>query len=131
MHRRLGPADTAYVMGADGRVAGRSLWATDVAGIRRALAAAFAGETAGERRTRIVPVVAGASEMSRIFERAGPRASRDMLRVMPPVLLAGRIADRLPRWPPVARGAVACGVAFGLLGLTVTAAGRTVRRFGR
>lgn len=113
LHRRLGPAATAYVMGTDGRVAGRTLWATDVDGIRRALQAAVAGEVGEERRPRVLPVVIGASEMHDVFARAGPRASRDMARVMPPVLLAGQIAKRLPRWSPLARSVVASVVTFG------------------
>ena len=131
LHSRLGPADTAYVMGIDGRVAGRVLWGTDVVGVRRGLEAALAGETAGERLPRLLPVVVGASEMHRIFGHAGPRASRDMGRVMPPVLLAGRIADVLPRWSPLARGAVASVAAFAVtLGLLtgVWVAGRRVAR---
>lgn len=132
LHRRLGPADTAYVIGTDGRVAGRLLWATDVDGARRALEAALAGETAGERRPRLLPVVVGASEMHRIFQAAGPRASRDMGRVMPPVLLAGRIADTLPRWSALVRGAVASvatlGVVVGLAAATVAVGRRASAR---
>lgn len=131
LHRQLGPADTAYVMGIDGRVAGRSLWATDVAGLRRALAAAVAGETAGDRRPRVLPVVVGASEMHRVFDAAGPRASRDMGRVMPPVLFAGWIAHRLPRWSPTARGAVASAATLGMLCGTVAVAVRAGSRLRR
>lgn len=135
LHRRLGPADTAYVMGTDGRVAGRVLWATDVVGVRRSLEAALAGETAGERLPRLVPVVVGASEMHRIFGLAGPRATRDMGRVMPPVLLAGRIAAAWPRWSSLARGAVASAATFavslGLLTGVWVAGRRVVRRVRR
>jgi hypothetical protein len=124
LHRRLGPADTGYAVGADGLVAARTLWAADARAVQDALAAAAAGDTIDERRTRVLPIVVGASELKRIFDLAGPRAWRDAVRVMPPVYLAGRIAGRLPPWSPLTRGAVAsAATAAALLGVSVAIAG--------
>lgn len=107
LHRQLGPADTAYVMSEDGQVAARLLWATDVRNLRKALDAAASGAKFGERRARFLPLVRGTAEQRRIFAEAGPRASRDMLRTLPPVYVAGRIAGRLPSMPPLAKGTIA------------------------
>lgn len=107
LHRDLGPANVAYVMGTDGTVVARVLWAADLRSVRRALEATLAGQRPLERRPRLLPVLRGASEQQRIFRLAGPRASRDMRRVAPPIYLSGRIAGVLPSWPPLVRGSVA------------------------
>ncbi len=128
LHRRLGPANTAYVTGTDGTVEARLLWATDVRGVRRALEAAVAGVRGSERRTRLVPVVRGAAEQKRILDLAGPRASRDVARVMPPVWVIGRVADLLPPWRPGVRGGLATVATTVLGAAAITAAWRTLRR---
>jgi hypothetical protein len=105
LHRQLGPANTAYVIGADGRVVARVLWAVDERGVRAALDAAVHGDRTVEWRTRIVPILRGAVEQHRILGLAGPRARRDLCRAAPPVFVAGLLASRLPRsLPPLARG---------------------------
>lgn len=114
LHRRLGPADTAYAMGIDGAVVGRLLWASDTRGVRQMLEAAVSGDDRVERRTRVVPIVRSANEVERILGLAGPRASRDVARVMPPVWVAGRIASALRPLRPDVRAALAAVAATAL-----------------
>lgn len=132
LHRRLGPADTGYAMGVDGRVAARMLWAADAKAVREALEAAADGETIRERRTRVLPLAVGASELLPIFDLAGPRAARDAVKVMPPMYLAGIVAQRLPRWSPLARGVTAAAVSglvhIGAIGALWALANRIRRR---
>jgi hypothetical protein len=128
LHQRLGPANVAYIMGSDGAVVARVLWAADLRSVRHALEATAAGQRRLERRPRLLPVLRGASEQQRIFRLAGPRASRDMRRVAPPVYLTGRIADLLPTWPPLVRGSVAAAASVAVHLAVVGALWRTVSR---
>jgi hypothetical protein len=111
LHRQLGPADTGYVVGVDGRVVGRVLWAIDDRAVGDALEAAISGTGRVEGRTRVLAVLKSTSEQQRILGLAGPRARRDFMRVVPPAYLAGRIASVLPPMPPLARGLTAAAAA--------------------
>jgi hypothetical protein len=109
LHQALDPRPhAAYVMGADGSVAGRALWANDGRALRRLLDAALAGERL-EITNHLVPMLRGTGCMYQVWGEAGGHAKTDVLQQVPPMYASGWLADRLAPLPPLARGAVAMG----------------------
>lgn len=107
LHRQLDPRPhAAYVMAADGTVAGRALWANDERALRTLLDAALAGERR-EITNRVVPMLRGTGCMYQVWDEAGGHAKTDVLKQAPPMFVSGWLANRLHPLPPLGRGAVA------------------------
>lgn len=130
LHQRMDPKPhAAYLVGSDGRVLWRTVWANDDRVVERALAAVATGRLPDPRQVEplLVPMLAGTGEMWDTWEAAGGHAGSDVLREAPPVYLSGRIAGRLPFASPIRRGAVAMVLSAAPLvvaGLLVRAARR-------
>lgn len=107
LHTQLDPRPhAAYVMGTDGNVAGRALWANDGQTLRRLLDAALAGDRL-EITNHLVPMLRGTGCMYQVWSEAGGHAKTDVLKQAPPMYLSGWLAARLGPFPPLARGAAA------------------------
>lgn len=78
-----------------------------------------------ERLNRVAPMTRGLGCQYEILDAAGDVAKRDVLREMPPMYVMARIAAMLRPLPPLARGALAQGVAMAPLAI---AAGMALRR---
>ncbi len=95
LHRLLDTKpNAAYLMGRDGRLAFRSLWAGDEKGLRLALQALSVEEIPAKQQSRamIGPLSQGLGHIQEILSRAGGRAQRDMILAAPPMALAGWLA---------------------------------------
>jgi hypothetical protein len=116
LHQQLdSKPNAAYLVGEDGVVLFRSLWAGHEWTIREALAVVAAGGRPMEQREpRVVPMVAGLGEMYRVLELSGDDARRDVLYHAPPLYALARLAHALPFAAPLQRGLGALGVVFGL-----------------
>lgn len=107
LHSQLDPRPhAAYVMAADGTVAGRALWANDRRALSRLLDAALADQHV-EITNRLVPMLRGTGFMYEVWNEAGGHARTDVRKEAPPMFLTGWVADHLRPLPPLARGAVA------------------------
>lgn len=116
LHRQLDPKPhAAYLVGSDGTVWWRSLWANDHRGLEAAVEAAAAGGRPenGEVEPHLVPMLAGTGEMWDVWEAAGGYAASDVLRQAPPMYVSGRIADVFRPLPTLVRG---------MLGMTLSMA---------
>lgn len=131
LHQALGgdPA-SVYLVDADGRVAGRVLWANDVRGVRRGLEALVDGRRLGERRVRALPLLRGLGVMSEVLETAGPYARGDLLRAAPPAYGLAAVARLLRPLPPLARGALAVAIGLGAAAALAVLVAKTSRRDG-
>ena len=133
LHRRLDEKpNAAYIVGTDGIVLFRSLWASHEWTLREGLAVVAAGGRPMEQREpRLTPIAAGIGELHRVLELAGDDAGRDVLYGVPPLYVVGRVAHMLPFDGPVRRGIGALGVAAGLaLGAALAALRRGRRGSG-
>ena len=95
LHRLLDTKpNAAYLMGRDGRLAFRSLWAGDGKGLRQALQAVSLEEIPAKQQSRAMfgPLSEGLGHIQEILSRAGRRAQRDMILAAPPMALAGWLA---------------------------------------
>lgn len=127
LHRRLDPKpDAVYVVGADGTVVFRALWANHEPPLRRALEHVAAGrsEQLGDSEAKLIPLLSGTGTMWETLRAAGPVALRDVAREAPPMWIAARLAGLLRPLPPVGRGLVAAAV----LALVPAAAVGALRR---
>jgi hypothetical protein len=127
--------DAAYVIGADGRVAGTVLWSNDVRGLRPMLEAVAAGRTPAKRRryASFVPLLRGAGVTYEVLASAGRQAQRDMLLTLPPMYALSRVAASFQPLAPLGRSVAALTAIFGglLLASRVWSAGwRRPRRPG-
>lgn len=109
LHRQLDPRPhAAYVMGADGNVAARLLWANDERALRKALRRSLGGQDGQlEINNHVVPMMSGTGCMYETWEAAGGHAKTDVLREVPPVFVSGWLAARLRPLGPLARGSAA------------------------
>jgi hypothetical protein len=110
LHRQLDDKpDAAYLVGVDGRVMFRALWANDPGPLREALRAVSAGarRPLGQSEAKAAALLRGTGTMWATLRAAGPVALRDVARQAPPMWLSARLADAFRPLPPLARGAVA------------------------
>ncbi|SEL13439.1 hypothetical protein SAMN04515665_108189 [Blastococcus sp. DSM 46786] len=109
LHRRLDDKpDAAYIVGIDGRVLFRGLWANEHEHLRAALHAAAAGrqEPIGQSEAKGRALLRGTGAMWQTLSAAGPVALRDVARQAPPMWLSARLAHLARPLPPLIRGAI-------------------------
>jgi len=110
LHRALDPKpNSAFLVGSDGTILFRSLWAADYGALREALAATANGRALQtQQSTRmIVPVARAMGHVQAVMERGGTRAVRDLWISGLPMALAGRVAPLFRPLSPNQRGAAA------------------------
>jgi hypothetical protein len=110
LHRALDPKpNSAFLVGGDGTILFRSLWAADYGALREALAAAANDrEFSTQQSSRmIVPVARAMGHVQAVMERGGPQAVRDLWIGGLPMALAGRIATLFRPLAPNQRGVAA------------------------
>ena len=129
LHRALDPKpNAAYLVGSNGKILFRSLWAADYGALRVALADAADGKTL--RRTQSTrlfgPVVRAMGKVREVMRRGGPQAERDLWRAAFPMALSGLVATWFGPLSPDQRGiaavltlAIGMIVAVGLLSAVV------------
>lgn len=131
LHRALdAKPDSAYVVGADGRVLFRTLWSNDRRSVRDGLEAAVRGEQPAdpEREPAVVPMLRGVGTMYDTLQRNGDVARRDVLKEVPPMYAMARTAHLFRPLPPLGRGiAAATVVGLGGAAFAVLAARRAKR----
>lgn len=90
--------NTAFLIGVDGRVAFRSHWARDEAGLRPALAALAQGDPPPKTKSSamIGPVMRAMGSLSSTMQRGGRQAGRDLWRSAPPMAMMGAVARLMP-----------------------------------
>jgi hypothetical protein len=118
LHRQLDPKPhAAYLVGTDGTVRWRTLWANDEPALEEALEAVAEGERPAREEVQplLLPMLGGTGEMWEVWDAAGGHAKTDVLRQVPPVYLSGRLAHLLRPLPPVARGALGMTLAMGVV----------------
>lgn len=131
LHRQLDPKPhAAYLVGSNGKVVFRTLWANEESVLREALSAVADGRQPEnrERQPRVRPMLRGTGEMWRTWEQAGGHAKTDVLRQAPPVYVSARIAHLLRPLPAIVRGAIAMAVLNAALVGVVVGVRRLVRR---
>jgi hypothetical protein len=109
LHRRLDDKPhAAYLVGTDGRVMFRMLWANDHERLREALRAAAeqGAGTLGQSEAKARALLRGTGMMWQTLGAAGPVALRDVARQAPPMFVSGRLAHVFRPLPPLLRGAV-------------------------
>jgi hypothetical protein len=121
LHRRLDPKpNSAYIVGADGRVAFRALWSNDERVLRDALEGIVAAPAAviGQSTSMVVPMLAGVGKMHETLDSSGPTAKRDVMLKAPPVFAMAALARLFrplpPMWRTVAGMGLGAGVAIGI-----------------
>lgn len=99
LHRQLdGKPNAAFVVDRQGRLAFRSLWATDFTSLRQAIDAVSRGDAPRRPTSQAMmrPMMRALPWIDETVRRAGRSASRDLWRSAPPMALMARIA-RLAR----------------------------------
>jgi hypothetical protein len=117
LHRQLDPKPhAAYLMGADGQVLWRTMWANVPELLEDGLRAAAADRIPDrrEREPRLRPMLTGAARMWDVLGQAGGHARTDVAREAPPMLLTAWLAWLLAPLPMSmrARGALATGLSM-------------------
>jgi len=110
LHRTLDPKpNSAFLVSNDGIILFRSLWASDLGALRRALAEATAGRDLERKQSGslIGPVIRAMGQVQEVMERGGPQAVRDLWRAGFPMALAGRVATWFSPLSPDRRGIAA------------------------
>jgi len=95
LHRQLdGKPNAAFVVDRDGRLAFRSLWATDFTSLRQAIDAVTRGDVPRRSTSQSMmgPMLRGMPWIDETVRRAGRSASRDLWRSAPPMALMARLA---------------------------------------
>ena len=109
LHRLLDPKpDAAYLVGTDGTVLFRSLWANHPGPLQQALSAVASGHEGplGQNEAKAEALLRGTGKMWETLSAAGPVALRDVAKQAPPMWLSARLAHLFQPLPPLARGAV-------------------------
>jgi hypothetical protein len=117
LHTALDPKpNAAYLVGSDGRLLFRSIWASDERGLHAALASVAAGRTPhrSESRRMVAPLLTSMGYVDGVLRVAGPGAARDLARAAPPMLVAAKVAS-LFGWLPRDRRGHAVATSVGLL----------------
>jgi hypothetical protein len=101
-------SNAVYVMGVDGNVAYRAIWAGGSKGsLRRALHAVLRGRRVRQSQAHTVAILRGMGTTYEILDLAGPRAKRDTLWGAPPMYLMASVARIFRPLPPLGRGIAA------------------------
>ena len=119
LHRALDTKpNAAYLMGVDGRLVFRSLWAGDDQALRSALQSVVNEQplAASESTYTVGPLVRGLGYFHEVLQQAGPQA---MLLAPPPIAILGRIAGTFRRLAPDHRGIPAFLMLIGMIGAIV------------
>ncbi len=110
LHRALDPKpNSAFLVSNDGTILFRSLWASDLGPLRRALTETTMGRDLERKQsvTLIGPVIRAMGQVQEVMERGGPQAVRDLWRAGFPMALAGRVATWFSPLSPNQRGIAA------------------------
>ena len=110
LHRSLdAKPNAAYLIGVDGTIAFRALWAGDERALSNALRSVKAGQSPDKSQSgaMLTPMTRGLGYFHDVLTQAGPRAEREMLLAAPPIALAGRMAGLYRSLAPSRRGAAA------------------------
>jgi len=110
LHRALDPKpNSAVLVGSDGKIRFRSMWAADKKALRQALEAVSNGRLPDTNQSTalIVPVARAMGQVQAVMERGGPQAVRDLWRAGFPIALAGRVATWFSPLPADQRGVAA------------------------
>lgn len=110
LHRALDPKpNSAVLVGKDGKIQFRSMWAADKDALRQALVSASAGLKLQRNQSTalVLPVVRAMGVVKEVMERGGPQAVSDLWRAGFPIALAGRIASFFTPLSPDQRGIAA------------------------
>lgn len=102
LHRALDPKPTAaYLLGPDGTVLSRMLWANYERPLRQALRKVVRSgpHPMRQHQDRMIPMMRGVANMRRVLDAAGPTARRDVLRQAPPVYAMATLMDTARRRP--------------------------------
>ncbi|MBW3660442.1 MAG: hypothetical protein KY397_02260 [Gemmatimonadetes bacterium] len=130
LHRALDEKPhSAYFVDREGIVAGRLLWANDLAALSEGLDDLAAGRTLEirERESKVVPMVRGMGKMHDVLSLAGPQALKDVRREAPPIWLLAWMAGRFRPLSPLGRGVAALGTVAGGLVVGGWVASRLLR----
>lgn len=129
LHRALdAKANSVYVMGIDGKVAYRALWAGDRIGtLRSALSGLVAGKPPRQSQGQVVALLRGMGATWEILRLAGRQAVTDTLVAMPPAVIVAATARLFRPLSDLGRGIAGAG-AVGLASLAVVAAIATAIR---
>jgi len=123
LHQKLGSHPNAtYILDSSGNVAFRVLWSNDGRSLRKGLKAVLSGRS-GERRPKVVPMLAGMGSMPESLERSGPTAKRDVLRQAPPMYFMAQIAKQFRPLSPLQRGVATLATVMLTGGLAIGAVG--------
>lgn len=117
LHRALAPKpNAAFLIAPDRTILFRSLWASDEAGLRRALDELSQGmePTRRESGAMLGPLGAGLGHFSSVLRRSGPKARRDLLIAAPPVAALAWFSSALRGLAVERRGTVALALVFGV-----------------
>lgn len=98
LHRQLDAKPNAvFVVDAHGRLAFRSIWASDVGSIRAAIRAVIDGERPKKQTSAAMvgPMLHALPWIDRVVSRAGRGASRDLWRAAAPLALMAKLVRRL------------------------------------
>jgi hypothetical protein len=99
LHPRLDPKpDAAYLIGTDGTVLFRSLWANHPGPLRQALSAVASGHDGplGQNEGKAEALLRGTGKMWETLSAAGPVALRDVAGQVPPMWVFGPTGTYLP-----------------------------------
>jgi peroxiredoxin len=109
LHRKLGGhPNAAYIIDTSGKVAFRILWSNDERAIKKGLESVLAGKQ-GQKKPKIVPMLAGMGSMGDTLKLSGPTAQKDVLKQAPPMFLMAQLAKAFKPFSPLYRGMAAIG----------------------
>ena len=131
VHRQLdGKPNSAWLVGRDGTLIYRALWAGDEAGLTQALNAAARDELPPQQEShrRLGPMAKGIGVMQETIREAGPKAQQDLIKAAPPMAAMARIADKFQPLSPKWRGFTAMASLGLLTAGTVAGIARAFRR---
>ena len=113
VHRRLDHKPNAVlVLGTDGRVAYRGLWAATIGPLRAAIEAVADGRAPERAQDRSIlgPMTSALPSFPAVINRGGRQARRDLRRSAAPMAFAGRLAAALPLGRARHRSLAAMGI---------------------
>ncbi|MEE8118240.1 MAG: deiodinase-like protein [Gammaproteobacteria bacterium] len=96
LHQVLDPKpNAAFLMGSDGKIAFRSLWAGDETALRAALQAISGGEKPSKPQSTAMfgPISRGIGVIDQVLAAAGPRAQREMWFAAPPLAIMAKLVS--------------------------------------
>lgn len=108
--------NAAFVFDREGHLAFRSLWASDESGLRSALFSIRDKQALKARQSRrmVGPMLQAIGYVAEAMTRGGRRSHRDLLVAMPPMEIAGLLANAFKPLPRGLRGPAAVMTMLGL-----------------